>query len=36
MKISIILGLLITIALALKPSEAGVNDWHFNNIGEIR
>lgn len=35
MKILVLLALLAVI-LTLKPSEAGVNDWHLNNIGEVR
>lgn len=27
---------LVVAAVGLKPSEAGVNDWHFSNLGEVR
>lgn len=33
---TIILILLVITTLGLKPSEAGVNDWHLSNIGELR
>lgn len=36
MKNILCFGLLVVALLALKPSEAGVNDWHINNIGEVR
>lgn len=36
MKIFVLLCALILAISALKPSEAGVNDWHNNNVGEIR
>lgn len=36
MKHILIFAFAILVVVALKPSEAGVNDWHFNNIGEIR
>jgi hypothetical protein len=28
--------ILVTIGMGLKVTEAGVNDWHFNNIGKIK
>lgn len=27
---------LLAAATALKPSEAGANDWHLSNLGELR
>lgn len=36
MKILVILAFIGVGLLALKPSEAGVNDWHLSNIGEVR
>jgi hypothetical protein len=36
MKIFFLVAMLAVAALGLKPSEAGVNDWHMNNIGEVR
>ncbi len=36
MKILLLISILLALALTLKPSEAGVNDWHLNNVGELR
>jgi hypothetical protein len=35
MKLVLVVTLMIAV-LALKPSEAGVNDWHLSNVGELR
>ncbi len=32
----VIFSLIVAIASTLKPSEAGVNDWAINTVGEIR
>jgi hypothetical protein len=32
----VLLVCLLAAAAALKPSEAGANDWHLSNVGEIR
>ena len=37
MYVGIVIGMVLAASvLAMKPSEAGVNDWHINNIGEVR
>lgn len=28
--------IIIPLALTLKASEAGVNDWHINSLGELK
>lgn len=32
----LLLVCLLAAAMTLKPSEAGVNDWHLSNVGEVR
>ena len=36
MRLVLLAAFVVVLAVGLKPSEAGVNDWHLNNIGEVR
>lgn len=36
MRLILLATLVVVLVVGLKPSEAGVNDWHLNNIGEVR
>lgn len=31
----VLLLLFVVVATSLKQSDAGVNDWHLKNIGEV-